>query len=103
MPSPEQCRDITQIREEIDQIDFKLIELIALRQQYVLHAAKYKKSSTDVQAEDRVKAMLETRKKWSLEQKIDSEFIAQIFKTMIAFFVGEEMARFKLADKIKKR
>lgn len=41
--SPESCRDMAEIRHEIDRIDQQVISLIGERYQFVKAAAKFKK------------------------------------------------------------
>jgi len=48
------CDSLEEVRENVDNIDDKIIKLIAQCSDYVKQAAYFKKSKTDVKAADRV-------------------------------------------------
>ena len=48
------CDSLEEVRENIDNIDDKIIKLIAQRSDYVKQVAYFKKLKTDVKAADRV-------------------------------------------------
>ena len=53
------CDSLEEVRENIDNIDDKIIKLIAQRSDYVKQAAYFKKSKTDVKAADRVEKIID--------------------------------------------
>jgi isochorismate pyruvate lyase len=91
MKSPEECKDIQDIRAEIDALDQEIIKLIAKRSGYVKAAAKFKANQAQVKAADRVKAMLEKRKAWAKEEGLEPSFIKDLFKQITGHFIGKEM------------
>ena len=62
MKQANECKNIEDIRKEIDSIDLQIIKLIGKRSDYVHAALKYKKDQNAVKADDRVKSILEKRR-----------------------------------------
>ena len=99
MKLPEECKNINDIREAIDNIDRQIVELIAKRSKYVHKAAQFKTSTETVKAEDRVLKMLLTRKQWAKENNLSEEFIADLYKNIINYFINEEMKKWQSSNK----
>ena len=63
---PEECSNINDIREEIDSIDNKIIELIGLRYNYVKEIVKYKERTKEsIVAKERYNSVLKEKKTYS--------------------------------------
>lgn len=82
--APSECASLADVRAEIDRVDREVLDLLALRARYVAAAAPFKSSEHDVQAPDRVRAMLETRRAWATKRGLDEDFVEH--------FVGAELA-----------
>jgi chorismate mutase/ribosomal protein S18 acetylase RimI-like enzyme len=95
MKSAEVCENIHEIRECIDQIDRTMIDNLALRATYVEAAARFKKSIADVNADIRVKTMVEKRRTWAQESSISPDFIHALFDVIVSFFIKGEMTRWR--------
>jgi len=91
MKNPEDCTSITEIREGIDLIDKQLIELIGKRFQYVKEIVKFKSNKEDVEAKPRYEEVLRVRKQWAAEQNLNPDIIETIYKTMIQYFIEEQL------------
>ena len=89
------CKNIQEIRESIDFIDREIIRFIGRRAEYVKKAAEFKGSERDVKANERVVAMLETRRTWAAEENISPEIIEKIYRDLVAYFVAEELHNWK--------
>jgi isochorismate pyruvate lyase len=99
MKKPEACENINDIREAIDSIDREIIELIAKRSKYVYKAAEFKTSSETVKAEDRVLKMLSIRRQWARENNLSEDFIENLYKQIVNYFINEEMIKWKSSNK----
>lgn len=53
------CKDLNEVRENIDRIDNQIVKLIAERSYYVKQAASFKKDTEDVKAPKRVEMVIE--------------------------------------------
>ena len=94
-----ECKNINDIREAIDHIDKQIIELIAKRSKYVHKAAEFKTSTETVKAKDRVLKMLITRRQWAKENNINQDFIEDLYKKIVNYFINEEMIKWQSSDK----
>ncbi|MFZ6026101.1 MAG: AAA family ATPase [Chloroflexota bacterium] len=95
VPSPETCTHLQMVRDAIDGIDRQVIDLIGRRAAYVQAAARFKIDSAAVQAEERVYAMLARRRTWATEAGLDPDVIEKLYRDLVQYFIGEEMARWK--------
>lgn len=88
---PQDCTNITEVRNEIDNIDCEIIKLLSERFGYVREVVKYKeKTNTGIEASDRRAAVIESRRKWAKEANINPDVIENIYNTLIDYFIIEE-------------
>jgi len=90
-----ECRNIEDIRKEVDSIDLQIVKLIGKRSDYVRAASKYKKDRNSVKAADRVKTMLEKRRIWAKENDIEPDVVEKLFSILVEYFISEEMKQWK--------
>ena len=89
-----ECRDMNDIRAEIDNIDHLVIQLLATRFDYVKIASQFKKNATDVQAKERFNSMLEQRKLWADELGLNGDVIKELYANLVRYFIDEELKYF---------
>lgn len=88
---PSECTNITEVRNEIDNIDRGIIELLSQRFQYVKEVVKYKDNSQkSIEAEDRRREVLECRRKWAEENGLSGDVIETMYTNLIQYFIEEE-------------
>ncbi|MBN2815077.1 MAG: chorismate mutase [Campylobacterales bacterium] len=92
------CTSLEEVREEIDIIDTKLVELISERSHLVRQAASFKKSIDEVKAADRIEYILQKRRHQAIALGINPNMIAELFTIMIDEMVEMEIAEFRNAD-----
>jgi isochorismate pyruvate lyase len=92
---PEECTSLAEVRHEIDRIDRSIVAALGERRGYVMAALKFKSSPGAIAAPERVAAMLETRRKWALEERIDPNVIEAIYRALVDYFIAEETAHWK--------
>lgn len=95
MKSPNQCRNMTEIRAGIDELDRQVIELLGKRFAYVQAASQFKTSETSVKAPERFKAMLQQRRIWAKEEGLNPDAIERLYKDLVNHFIEEEMKHWK--------
>ncbi len=93
--APDDCADMADIRAEIDHLDEAIIALIGRRAAYVQAAAAFKTSATAVQAPERFRAMLQQRRVWAEEHRLNPDVIEQLYRDLVQHFIQEEMQRWK--------
>lgn len=92
---PSECRDMQDIRAEIDRIDQEVIGLLGQRFAYVQAASRFKTSATAVRAPERFKAMLEQRRIWAQAAGLDPDVIANLYRDLVNYFIEEEMKKWQ--------
>ena len=95
MRRPDECRDMQDIRAEIDRIDKEVIRLLGQRFEYVQAASQFKTSATSVRAPERFKAMLEQRRAWAQEAGLDGGVIENVYRDLVNYFIEEEMKKWQ--------
>jgi isochorismate pyruvate lyase len=99
MKSPEDCRNIGDIREAIDSLDREVVGLIGRRARYVEAAARFKTDEDSVRAPERRKAMLEQRRRWAGEENLDPDVIEKLYRDLVSYFINREMEDWESADR----
>ncbi len=89
------CENLQEIRQEIDAIDQSIINLLGRRYEYVQAAAKFKTTTQNVRAEERVKAMMQQRRDWAVKAGISPEIIEKIYTELVNYFIQEEMKKWQ--------
>jgi isochorismate pyruvate lyase len=92
---PEDCASIEDVREAIDGLDRKILDLLGLRARYVAAAARFKTDGDSVRAPERRKAMLARRRGWAREEGLDPDFVEELYGRIVSHFVGREMDRWR--------
>lgn len=92
------CKSLEEIRSNIDRIDNEIIKLISERGSYVKQASKFKKDSKDVEAPQRVEAVIQKVRNLSKEYGASPDMIEKLYREMIADFINMEMDEFKDAN-----
>lgn len=88
---PQECSDITEVRNEIDAIDSEIIKLLSTRYSYVREVVKYKeKTASCIEASDRRAAVIASRRKWAEEADLNPDVIESVYNTLIEYFIVEE-------------
>ena len=95
MKKPQECKSISEVREGIDLIDKQLIELIGKRYQFVKEIVKFKSNKEDVEAKPRYDEVLRVRREWAVQENLDPDVIETIYKTMIQYFIEEQLRMLK--------
>jgi isochorismate pyruvate lyase len=99
MQSANQCKNMDEIRTAIDHLDHQLVSLLSQRAEYVHAAARFKTNAADVRASDRVKTMLAKRRTWAQDTNIDPEFIEELFRKVVNYFIQKEMGHWQKEPK----
>ena len=92
---PKDCKNMKEIRAEIDYLDKHIISLIGKRAGYVHAAAAFKVSGTDVRAPERFASMLEQRREWAQENQLSPDMIEGLYRLMVEHFIEQEMSQWQ--------
>ena len=83
------------IRQKIDKLDDKLLNLIKIRTNLVTGVLKQKRYKNQIIDKARIKEVLTLIKKKSISRKIDPKLTKKIWKDMIRAYIEFEKRNFK--------
>ncbi len=89
------CKNIEEIRNNINNIDEQIVKLIALRGTFVKQAAKFKKDSENVRAHKRVEEVISKVKNTARLNGANEEVVENVYRTMIDSFIKLELKEFE--------
>ena len=89
------CNSLQEVRDEIDKIDTKLVDLISERSHLIRQAAAFKNSVDEVKAEDRIDNIMQRVRKRAIELNINPNMISDLFTIMINEMVETEISEFR--------
>ena len=89
------CNTLQEVRDEIDKIDTKLVDLISERSHLIRQAAAFKNSVDEVKAEDRIDDIMQRVRKRAIELNINPNMISELFNIMIDEMVETEISEFR--------
>lgn len=93
-----ECHSLTEVRQEIDLLDDKLVELISQRSHLIKQAAAFKNSVDEVKAKDRIDFIMQRVRHLAIEKGINPNMISELFTIMINEMVEMEISEFRNAD-----
>lgn len=89
------CKNLNEVRENIDRIDKEIVKLVAERSIYVAEAANFKKDSDDVKAPQRVEKIVGKVRGVATEHGLNPNLIEKIYREMINCFINFELNEHK--------
>jgi len=91
MKDAKSCTTIEEVRAAIDKIDREVMELLALRQEYVHEVVRFKNDEASIVAQDRQDQLYRQRRAWALELNLSPEMIDEVYKTMVRHNIQKEL------------
>lgn len=85
------CNSLEEVRENIDRLDRQIVGLLAERGCYVKQAARFKKTSDDVKAPQRVEQVIAKVVALSAEVGALPTVTEAVYRAMITAFINEEL------------
>ena len=95
MKKPGSCKNIVEVRNEIDKIDRSIMELLANRQEFVEEIVRFKTDENSVIAKDRQLEVFSKRRQWAEELGLDPDFIEYIFRQLVKHNIEKELKLLK--------
>ena len=92
-------KNLKEVRKNIDNVDARLVKLIAEREFYAREAVKFKIDRRQIIDRKRINTVLSRVKKLSKKYKISSLTVEKIWKLMIQNFIILEKKLFKKPKK----
>lgn len=89
--TPEECASMAELRNEIDDLDASLIELLALRARYIDRAITLKKvEGIPARAADRVEEVVRKVRASATMQNLDEELVESLWRELIEWSIARE-------------
>ena len=89
------CNTLDEVRSEIDELDDKIVELIAQRSAYIHQAVKFKQSVEEVKAADRVSQVVQRVRAKAISHDMSANMIEELYTNLIDSMVESEIAEFR--------
>ncbi|MDP3517001.1 MAG: chorismate mutase [Pseudohongiella sp.] len=86
------CNSLEEVRENIDRLDRQIVGLLAERGGYVKQAARFKKTTDDVKAPQRVEQVIAKVLALSADMGAIPTVTEAVYRAMISAFINSEMA-----------
>jgi isochorismate pyruvate lyase len=94
------CKDLSDVRSNIDKIDNQIVKLIAERSYYVKQSANFKKDYGDVKSPERVEVIIEKVRSIAEENNLNPDIIEVVYSNMINFFVNMELEEYSQKNEV---
>lgn len=91
LKKPTSCISKEEIRKHIDAIDREIINLFALRFEYVHEIVKFKTDHESVVALERKNEVIKVRGKWADELGLDRETFEHLYTVLIDHNISKEL------------
>jgi len=91
------CNSLQEVRDEIDILDDKIVELISQRSHLIRQAATFKNSIEEVKEEDRIDFIMQKVRKKAIALDVSANMISDLFRIMIDEMVETEISEFRNA------
>jgi len=89
------CETLGSARDEIDKVDEKIVELVALRNDYIKQIAHFKNSIEEIKSEERVADIVSRVRAKAIELNLSPNLINDMFVRMIDEMIESEISEFK--------
>ena len=84
-------KKLNNVRNKLDKLDYKLLDIIKKRTSLVKQVIKLKKHKKQIIDRNRIKKVLRNIKKISIEKKIDPRITQKIWSSMIKSYIDYEL------------
>ena len=91
-PEISTCSSLDEVRSNIDRIDRQIVACLAERGGYVKQAARFKKSSDEVRAPQRVEQVINKVVALAVALGANTAVTEQVYRAMIMGFINAELA-----------
>jgi len=90
-----ECNTLEEARNEIDKVDEVIVEMIALRNDYIKQIAKFKTSIDEIKSDERIADVVARARTKAIDLDLSPNLINDIFIRLIDEMVETEVAEFR--------
>lgn len=88
------CVSLDEVRENIDLLDRQIVNLIAKRGDFVMQAARFKRTTAEVEAPERVEQVIAKVRTLAQELGANPNVTEAAYRAMISAFINIELEEF---------
>jgi len=90
-----ECQDLDEVRDAIDAIDRRIIELLSERSGYIEQAARIKHSADEIEVPARVEEIVNNVRGLATEYGMSPDIAEDVYRVMVARFIEFEMQKYR--------
>lgn len=83
MKDPKYFKNLQEIRDTIDKIDYRILELFGDRNRCIKEIVKFKSDKAGVVAKERQEELFESRRKWAEDFNLNPDLFEKVFRMLI--------------------
>lgn len=95
-----ECHSLNDVRAQIDELDDRIVELIAARNAYVKQAANFKHSVEEIKAKERMEDVMDRVRHKAMELGVSPNLMTNLYTVMIDAMVESEISEFRNAKSL---
>ncbi len=93
----EKCTSLNEVRDQIDALDDKIVELIAKRNAYVKHLPQFKESVEQIKSDGRIEDVISRARAKAISLDLSPNLINDLYIRMIDAMLDSEITEFQNA------
>jgi isochorismate pyruvate lyase len=91
LTKPDDCKSMEELRDQIDKLDFKIVELLAIRSQFIDRATDLKSiNGMPARIPDRIESVVSNAREAAQELDLDSDLVEKIWRILIEWSIQRE-------------
>ena len=91
LTKPDDCKSMEQLRDQIDKLDIKIVELLAIRSKFIDRATDLKSiNGMPARIPDRIESVVSSAREAAQELDLDSDLVEKIWRILIEWSIQRE-------------
>jgi isochorismate pyruvate lyase len=90
-----ECQNLDEVREGIDDIDRRIVELLSERSRYIEQAARLKNAAEEIVVPPRVEEIVSNVRDLAARSGMSPDIAEKVYRVMIASFIEYEMQEYR--------
>jgi len=91
LTKPNDCKSMEELRHQIDELDIKIVELLAMRSKFIDRATDLKSiNGMPARIPDRIESVVSNAREAAQELDLDSDLVEKIWRILIEWSIQRE-------------
>ncbi len=91
LTKPDDCKSMEELRHQIDKLDIKIVELLAMSSQFIDRATDLKSiNGMPARIPDRIESVVSNAREAAQELDLDSDLVEKIWRILIEWSIKRE-------------